>query len=153
MREKIDQQRPCSKPAECAAHTPAPDLRRVVVFRRGWMINHDLFYRIRAQPELSCLRPVDIHSAHLSTLRLNSMERPMKIITGALIAPLLYLGLTVGASAAMGAPAHPQGLSSPPPATVAVRHVNRGHHYGWTRGHHRGWGHVRPPHARRHYPR
>ncbi len=71
------------------------------------------------------------------------------LIAGALAAPLLYLGLTAGASAAMGAPAYPQGLSDPPPSPVeVVRHPNRGHHFGWTRGHHRGWSHARPPHPR-----
>ena len=43
------------------------------------------------------------------------------LIAGALAAPLLYLGLTAGASAAMGAPAYPQGLSDPPPSPVEPR--------------------------------
>mgnify|MGYP006288514969 CR=1 FL=1 len=71
-----------------------------------------------------------------------------RLIAGALAAPFLYLGMTMAASAAMGAQAYPQGLSSPPPAHVLVRHPNRGRQYGWARGRHDGRSHALPPHAR-----
>jgi len=85
------------------------------------------------------------------------MEKTMKtFITGALAASFLCFGLPSGAFAAMGAPAHPQGLSDLPSVHM-VRQANPGHHYGWARGKHRGHGYAHPAHprtpARGAYPR
>jgi hypothetical protein len=64
----------------------------------------------------------------------------MKILMmGALAAPLLCLTLNLAAPAASAAPLRAQAapVEQAGSATL-VRHMGRGHHYGWDRGRHRG---------------